>query len=170
MWSGRGDGTVGGFLFRGKEDASARQIDAICAVYSGFPYLLWTGSSPSPLRMDGRPGMGWHPGPKELLLSRHNPFVSSLSEWLPSSSMPPPLPLHSLSFLSRLLCQCPPPLHHAPVSLLLLPLPSIYHSLCFCLHPLLSSLSESLGPSPCFLSLSFKDCSVPLQEIWRSRD
>lgn len=36
----------------------------------------------------GQAGVGWHPGPKELLLSRHNPFVSSLSEWLPSSSIP----------------------------------------------------------------------------------
>lgn len=74
------------FFFRGKENASARQIDAICAVYSGFSYLLWTGSSPSPPSRRADPGWAGTPGPKELLRPRHNPFVSSLSEWLP----PPP--------------------------------------------------------------------------------
>lgn len=47
------------------------------------------------------------PGPKELLLSRHNPFVPSLSEWLPP---PPPLPRFSAcSFLSPSLCHRPYP-------------------------------------------------------------
>lgn len=38
-----GDGTallVDFFFFHGKENSSARQIDAMCAVYSGFSYLL----------------------------------------------------------------------------------------------------------------------------------
>lgn len=54
----RGKGTACGFFFfRGKENASARQIDAIYAVYSGFSYLLWMGSLPSPPR--GRADQGW---------------------------------------------------------------------------------------------------------------
>lgn len=59
-------------FFRGKENSSARQIDAICAVYSGFSYLLWTGSSPSPLR--GRADLGWAGtwGLRHSCFSRHN--------------------------------------------------------------------------------------------------
>lgn len=109
------------------------------------------------------------PGPKELLLSRHNPFVPSLSEWLPP---PPPLPRFSAcSFLSPSLCHRPypsPPPALAQFlfcsSLLCL---SIYHPLCLCLRPLLSSLSWSFGSSPRFCPFQ-SDCSVPLQ-IWRSR-
>lgn len=32
-----------------------------------------------------------------------------------------------------------------------------------------SPASLCLGPSPCLLSLTFQDCSVPLQKIWRLR-
>lgn len=114
----------------------------------------------------GQAGVGWHPGPKELLLSRHNPFVSSLSEWLPSSSIPHLFLCIRLVFSPGCFVAGPPPPFLFCYSL---PFLAIYHPLCFCLYPLLSSLSVSLGPSPCLLSLSFKDCSVPLQEIWRSR-
>lgn len=147
-------------FFRGKKNASARQIDAICAVYSGFSYLLWTGSSPSPLRGRADPGWAGNPGPKALLLLSPQSFVSSLSEWLPP---PHPLSRLSLHLVFLVVLSLPPPCWPC-FSCSSLPYLSIYHPLCFCLHPLLSSLPVSLGPS-LLLSLSFKDGSVPLQEI-----
>lgn len=63
-----------------------------------------------------------------------------------NGSPPPPCPLLFLCirlvFSPGCFVSAPHP-SIMPVSLLLLPLPSVYHSLCFCLHPLLSSLSES---------------------------
>lgn len=79
------------------------------------------------------------PGPKELLLSRHNPFVPSLSEWLPP---PPPLPRFSAcSFLSPSLCHRPypsPPPRAGPVSLLPLPPLSLHLSPSVSLSPSLA--------------------------------
>ena len=100
MWGGGVEGAAGGFFFfpvGRKMLVLGREMPyALCTQV--FSYLLWTGSSPSLPR--GRLA----PGPKELLLSRHNPFVSSLSEWLPLLS--PRLPFSaSSSFLSPSLCQ-----------------------------------------------------------------
>lgn len=61
-------------FFRGKENASARQIDAICAMYSGFSYLLWMGSSPAPLRGRADPGWAGTRGLRHSCFSRRNPL------------------------------------------------------------------------------------------------
>lgn len=98
----------------------------------------------------GQAGVGWHPGPKELLLSRHNPFVSSLSEWLPSSSIPHLFLCIRLVFSPGCFVADPPP----PISFLLLPplsrhlSPSVLLSLSLAIQPLCVSWSLSLPSVP----------------------
>lgn len=92
----------------------------------------------------------------------------SLNGSLPLPHFPVSLPV--VFFPRRFVTDRTPP--HPPALAQFLFCPSllclsIYHPLCLCLRPLLSSLSWSFGSSPRFCPFQ-SDCSVPLQ-IWRSR-
>lgn len=137
-------------FFRGKENASARQIDAICAVYSGFFYLLWTGSSPSPLlRRACLPGGLRNSFALTTILV--SPRYLNGSLLLPPLS---PLSLLWLSFPSLPYCHHysnTPPLPSWP-SFSFAPPSPISITLCSVSIPCFLA-SVPLGPSPCLLSL-----------------
>lgn len=59
MWGERGEGSAGEFVCMGRKMLLPGRSMPYAPVYSGFSYLLWTGSSPSP---PGTPNMSWHQG------------------------------------------------------------------------------------------------------------
>lgn len=136
MWGGRGRALPVDFFFflNGKENGSARQIDAICTGVLRFSLFIVDGKFAISARQTGHTRHELAPGPKGLLLSLR--YLCLLS-----SERHPLFPFFlsiGLVFLLRVLSLTPP--HAAPVPFqLLLPVP-IYHLLCFSLcvltHPL----------------------------------
>lgn len=113
MWGERGEGSAGEFVCMGRKMLLPGRSMPYAPVYSGFSYLLWTGSSPS---LPGTPNMSWHQGLGSSVLSVIR--VSLSSEHHPSF---PILPfLYWLSFLLEALSLTAP--HTIPVPLGLLPL------------------------------------------------
>lgn len=105
----------------------------------------------------GRPGMGWYPGPKALLLLSPQSFVSSLSEWLPPPHPLFPLSLHLVflvvlslhpSMQALFLLLLPPSLHLSS-SVLLVSIPCSPASLC---------LLVPLSFSPCHSKTAVSLC------------